>query len=280
MEKVKIFVCAHKNSSEIRRSYPYIPIQGGVIKSNFDLGFARDDFGDNISAKNNRYSEWSVIYWIWKNCKDVEYIGLNHYRRYFDINITVDNVDELMKDIDLIAVRKHNMSKRSRLKDLASMTSQEDAYLFADSILTICPDCKDALLKYLYDSRRSYPYSMFLMRREQFEDYCNFIFPILFDLESRIKEHGYSRQQRALGYFGEFSLGLYIYYRNLRVKGVNAVGSGEEHANSSHLKDILRKGYQFVNKIIELPCTCPQNIFVPDVIRNGLKNDGIVLKSI
>lgn len=280
MEKVKIFVCAHKNDPEIRKNCPFVPIHGGAINSDLDLGFAGDDSGDNISAKNKRYSEWSVIYWMWKNCKDAEYIGLNHYRRYFDITINADNVDELMNDVDLIAVSKRNMSKRSRLKDLALMTSYEDAYLFVDSILTICPDCKDALLNYLYDSRKSFPYSMFLMRKEQFDDYCNFIFPILFDLESRIRNHGYSRQQRTLGYFGEFSLGLYIFYRNLRVKGVGAFGSGEEQAANSQLQKILRQGFQFVNKILELSYGCPKNIVVPVAIRNGLMNDGIAFRSI
>lgn len=281
MEKVKIFVCAHKNDPEIRTNYPFVPIQGGkALRPSLDLGFDGDDSGDNISIKNNRYSEWSVIYWMWKNCKDVEYIGLNHYRRYFDLTINADNVDDLMKNVDLVAVGKRNLSKRSRLKDLAFVTSQEDAYLFADSVLTIYPDCKDALLRYLYDSRNSYPYSMFLMRREQFDDFCKFAFPILFDLENRIKDHGYSRQQRTLGYFGEYMLGLYVFYRNLKVRGVGAVGSGEGRDNGSLLHKVRLGGFRLVNKILEAPYPCPENIVVSDAVRNGLRNDGITFRSL
>ena len=84
MEKLRIFVCAHKSDPSTRNTLPFVPIQGGKeLHKDIDLGYICDNTGDNISNKNNKYSEWSVIYWIWKNVKDVEYIGLNHYRRYF-----------------------------------------------------------------------------------------------------------------------------------------------------------------------------------------------------
>ncbi len=97
MEKLKIFVCAHKADSQIRNYGSYIPVHGGkALHPEMDLGFEGDNTGDNISEKNRMYSEWSVIYWIWKNCKDAEYIGLNHYRRYFKLDITSENVDTIL----------------------------------------------------------------------------------------------------------------------------------------------------------------------------------------
>ena len=98
MEKLKIFVCAHKSDPSTRNTLPFVPIQGGKeLHKDIDLGYICDNTGDNISNKNNKYSEWSVIYWIWKNVKDVEYIGLNHYRRYFGIDINESNIDKLCK---------------------------------------------------------------------------------------------------------------------------------------------------------------------------------------
>jgi hypothetical protein len=38
----------------------------------------------------------TVLYWGWKNIKNVEYLGLNHYRRYFNADINVHNIDNLM----------------------------------------------------------------------------------------------------------------------------------------------------------------------------------------
>lgn len=277
MEKLKIFVCAHKADPQIRNYAPFVPVHGGkALHPDINLGFIGDDTGDNISDRNSMYSEWSVIYWVWKNCSDVEFIGLNHYRRYFKKTITDENIEKLMEGVDVIAVKRTNKSKCSRLADLAMMTSQEDAYIFADSVLAAHPDSKEALLKYIYDSTESFPYSMFIMRKELFDDYCNFVFPVLFDLEKRIKSHGYSRQQRALGYFGEYSLGLFIYYRNLKVKGIELVGADE--LTGGMIKRVMRGFRNFCYWSIETLIPTPQNIIVPDVIKTGLRNDNIHLK--
>ena len=94
---MKIFVCAHKKDSQIRNYAPYVPVHGGKsLHLDMDLGFNGDNTGDNISERNPLYSEWSVIYWIWKNCQDADYIGLNHYRRYFKQNITEDNIEKVL----------------------------------------------------------------------------------------------------------------------------------------------------------------------------------------
>ena len=279
MQKLKIIVCTHKADSRIRNYAPYVPVHAGkALHPKMDLGFIGDDTGDNISEKNPLYSEWSVIYWAWKNYNDAEYIGFNHYRRYFKINITKDNVETIMGKADLIAMKRINKSRCFRIDDLSRMTSQEDTYLFFDSVLSIHPDCKEALLRYIYNSTEYFFYSMFIMKRELFDEYCNFIFPVLFDLEKRIKPHGYSRQQRALGYFGETSLGLFIYYKNLKVKEVEI--SGTDELTDSKAKIIFRNFRNWINRLLEAPISIPTDIIVPEFIKIGLKNDNIELRKL
>ena len=77
---IKILVAAHKKY-RMPEDKIYFPVQvGSYGKEN--IGFARDDEGDNISQKNPYFCELTGLYWIWKNV-DADYYGLVHYRRYF-----------------------------------------------------------------------------------------------------------------------------------------------------------------------------------------------------
>ena len=38
---------------------------------------------DNIDGRNPWYCELTGLYWLWKN-SDAYYVGLEHYRRYFE----------------------------------------------------------------------------------------------------------------------------------------------------------------------------------------------------
>ena len=83
--KIKILVACHKSDTAIYQNDIYMPIQvGKALHANVELGFQCDNTGDNISEKNDSYCELTAIYWAWKNLKDIDYIGLCHYRRYFD----------------------------------------------------------------------------------------------------------------------------------------------------------------------------------------------------
>lgn len=83
MDKVKILVACHK-PAKVYQDDVYTPIQvGKALHPDLDLGYITDDTGDNISEENPYYCELTAIYWGWKNL-NCEYIGLQHYRRYFN----------------------------------------------------------------------------------------------------------------------------------------------------------------------------------------------------
>lgn len=277
MEKLRIFVCAHKSDPSTRNTLPFVPIQGGKeLHKDIDLGYICDNTGDNISNKNNKYSEWSVIYWIWKNVKDVEYIGLNHYRRYFGIDINESNIDKLMKGKDAIVIKQSNFSKKQRIDDLIKMTSLEDAYIYLDTLLSMRCEYEKQIVDYYYNSRDSVPYSMFVMRKSLFDEFCNFIFPVLFESEKRIRDHGYSRQQRTMGYFGEYSLGLFLHCRNLKSYKVPLLTTINKE------KSILNKVKILVHstcyRIMDRFSRTPKHFIVPECLYPGLKQDSIPLR--
>lgn len=57
-----------------------IPIQLGYHETNIDMGIQKDNEGDNRALKHPLYSEYSGIYWLWKNIS-ADYKGMLHHRR-------------------------------------------------------------------------------------------------------------------------------------------------------------------------------------------------------
>lgn len=60
----------------------YLPVQVGAALAQKELGFQRDDEGENISVKNPQYCELTAQYWAWKNLTGPQVMGLVHYWRW------------------------------------------------------------------------------------------------------------------------------------------------------------------------------------------------------
>jgi len=64
-----------------------------------------EDNGLSIIKYNNRINELTGLYWIWKNDNN-PYVGLSHYRRYFNNNgMRLEKLDaqKIMQNYDIIA---------------------------------------------------------------------------------------------------------------------------------------------------------------------------------
>ena len=83
MKNIIIFICAHKEVPLPPHPY-FLPIQAGAALHETIPGYQPDSEGENISSKNPHFCELTCHYWAWKNLKNVDIVGLNHYRRYFD----------------------------------------------------------------------------------------------------------------------------------------------------------------------------------------------------
>ena len=87
MYSVKIVIATHKKY-RMPTDLMYLPLHVGAEgKKNgdgkdLDLGYTKDNTGDNISNLNASFCELTGLYWAWKNL-DTDYIGLAHYRRHF-----------------------------------------------------------------------------------------------------------------------------------------------------------------------------------------------------
>ncbi len=229
------------------------PIQVGKALSEIDLGFIKDDAGDNISIKNPTYCELTALYWVWKNSDQItsEFIGLSHYRRYFclpqmvkkkKLFFKVDRPDrrdvyikpltnaelnkvgtaELQKEFQShlkgqkIIVAKESPMGSNKLYDFNIKDNyifnhiREDWFLLEAAINKVHPDYIDFAKNYFETAKKMYCFNMFIGSKKFLTDYCEWLFPILTELENTVKLSEYPYQRRLFGFMAERLLNLYI----------------------------------------------------------------------
>lgn len=115
-----------------------IPIQVGAALTEQEICDVRDNMGENISEKNNIYSECTALYWMWKNAPKTDYIGLCHYRRHF--KMSKDDFAGLVdSDMDVLVTTPTFVNETIH-SFFSEFIPQADEDYFLRAIETICPE--------------------------------------------------------------------------------------------------------------------------------------------
>lgn len=219
-EKVKIIVATHKKYRMPEDSM-YLPLQVGAAVNTCNLGYQRDDTGDNISVKNPSFCELTGLYWAWKNV-DADYIGLVHYRRYFTNKkdkdvwkriLTYDELDSYIKDKDVFVPKKRRYYIETLYSHYAHTHYAEHLDVTRKIIQMKYPQYLksfDRVMKQTY----GHMFNMFIMKREMMDSYCTWLFDILFELERKIEIDTLSVfQQRCFGRISEIIFNVWLDYQ-------------------------------------------------------------------
>lgn len=203
---------------DISRFHWEMPIQVGTELTTERICKICDDEGDNISAKNQEYCELTALYWIWKHDLS-KYKGLCHYRRHFEL-------DEIMlsklslSDIDVIlTIPIFNFPSVGVVYKQDHIP--EDWDVMMEAIQKIAPDYCDTA-KRLQDGIYYYGYNMFIARQEIFDDYCEWLFPILTYCEKYCGKKKDRYQNRYAGFLAERLLSIYFMHHEGEYKIVHA----------------------------------------------------------
>lgn len=184
------------------------PIQLGAVFSDVRLCDITDDTGDNISRLNNDFSECTALYWIWKNDKEGDYIGLFHYARYIDIS--EDELSQLNNaGIDMVITVPMMSGKPVKDFFCPEYVSAMDWELMEETIIRHFPEYRKTLEEY----NRVFCYpgaNMSIMRREIFDDYAKFAFTVALNIASYYEKNGIIRNDRYAGYIMENLLALFV----------------------------------------------------------------------
>lgn len=227
---IKILVATHKKYW-MPEDKVYLPIHVGK-EGKQDLGYIGDNTGNNISIKNPNYCELTAIYWAWKNL-EADYIGLVHYRRYFtkhnfrncekkkqDI-LTKNNFENILKDVDIIVPDKRKYYIETIRSHYNHSYYEKDLHETECIIKEIYPEYSRAFNKVM-NRTWAHMFNMFVMRKDYFDEYCEWLFKILFELEKRIDISSYTTMEaRVFGFISELLLDVWLETKQVKFKEVN-----------------------------------------------------------
>lgn len=231
---IKIIVATHKKYW-MPNDDVYLPIHVGK-EGKKDLGYIGDNTGNNISVKNANYCELTGLYWAWKNIK-TDYIGLCHYRRYFaSKNIYTNNIkkkkavilrredyEKLLKKYDIILPVKRNYYIETVRSQYEHAHNKRDLDETERIVAEIYPEYSEAFEK-IMGKTKLHILNMFVMRKEVFNQYCCWLFDILFELEKRIDVSNYNQYDaRVFGFISERLFNVWIEEQQLKIKEVPIV---------------------------------------------------------
>ena len=241
-QDVRIFISAHK-PVDLFDSSILQPVQVGCALrgDRFNWSFY-DDEGNNISDQNAMYCELTTQYWAWKNTQS-DYVGFCHYRRYFDFNperhaeneygeimdsfidassqaeycLDDASISAFVKQYDVVTTERKDIC--AYLGKGATLRSQYDAAdkLYVEDLDKIVAILKKQHPEYGQDADAFLAghigrfCNMFIMKREIFNDYCAWLFPLLEEFVATTDMSLYSVEGvRTPGHLAERLLNIYL----------------------------------------------------------------------
>jgi len=165
-----------------------------------------DDTGQNISLKNRTYCEMCAVYWAFKNqwkLGNPDYIGNFHYRRHLSFlksqesdhflteyvseeyqnehGLNAEQIKKVVKNYDLILNRIALANVRYNFTRTCKQP-EKNLDIALEVIRTKFPEYYSSAQNVLSSGKIHYC-NMFIMKKEIFNEYCNFIFGVIEEVE-------------------------------------------------------------------------------------------------
>ena len=251
-DSVEIYVVYHKPAPLVKNEV-LIPIRAGKsLKTEegeeITDEMIGDDTGFHISDKNDRYSELTALYWIWKNSK-ADIVGLMHYRRFLELSpsgvFSIDNDNSMenfhglqrqnilryMQKYDIIVPEKWEQDVGRNIYEQYKLQNYiEDLYVVTLYIKHKYPEMGKAFEKFLKQKWWSGS-NIFIAKKEVIDQYCAWLFDILFNVDKDLdidhskfdhdeRHHptNYAYQRRAPGFIAERLFSFWLDYNKDKYK--------------------------------------------------------------
>ena len=231
MKNIKVVIATHKKY-EIPKDKLYLPVQVGA-EGKDGLGYQKDNEGKNISKKNPNFCELTGLYWAWKNLK-ADYIGLAHYRRHFSskkINkkdlfnsvLTFNEADEIFNEVDIITSKKRKYYIENLYSHYKHTMYIEPLDITGEIVKDKYPEYYEEFNK-LSKRTSAHMFNMFIMKKDKLDEYCTWLFDILFELEKKVDVKKYdSFHARFYGRVSELLFDVWLNTKGYSYKEVKVM---------------------------------------------------------
>lgn len=245
-DNLDIFIASHKVFSPIVKNPQYkIVYSSNIINPNTNLLSYYCDC--NLPVKDLFYSEIAMFMELPNIVKLKEYIGTCHYRRYFLFKDNIPDMHKIFHEYDAIAAKPLTLLTNVR-EQYGEFHNIDDLNIAQDIIHEKMPQYMNAF-NAVMESNILFPYNMFIMRRQDFLEYIEFIRTILNEYLKRIKYDVSSHilanmkqyikdfypnnqiwyQYRIGGYLAERLTNVYFLYKFKRIKTYNVIISENKY---------------------------------------------------
>lgn len=249
---MSMYIVTHKEIFE-RIPVGYQPLLVGAEINGKKKEYINDNEGLSISEKNKNYCELTGLYWIWKNSSEKN-VGISHYRRYFSEKlenkaykhiqvllgtlkpISLWKLDKYLEDFDIIVPKKECYTI-SVEKQYAQCHNIVDLNETKKIINNLTPEYLEAFNKVMKGHCMSM-YNMVYTRKELFDDYCEWLFKILFELEKNIDISDYNNYQaRVFGFISERLFNVWLEKNSeLTIKYIDVYNIAELNRKNTLIK--------------------------------------------
>ena len=246
---MSVYIITHKKFEQPKVD-GYKSILVGAYKGHI-FGDFYDDVGINISEKNSFYCELTGVYWLWKNIKD-DYIGIVHYRRYFSKSInrhkilSEKDIKKKLADYDIILPNKVNIfqSLGERLGE-AYKNDPSLMPLIREAVEKNYPDDLAVYDRVMADTE-AYFCNMMICSKSLFDEYCEWLFPMLSFIEEHVDMTGYDDYQKRLyGFISERLLTVWVEKKKLNVCEIGMINTDKYEGVKKEFLKGLRRVYSF-----------------------------------
>ena len=244
---LKIFIMAHQDFINYRYNpaYTIVADDESQLKNKYKLNIIYANKGKLYNMRR-AYGEMSRLYYIYQLYKkgtiSSKYIGMNQYRRYFVFTDNIPDPDEMFKNNDVI-LGNPNFKRKGMRFQFCKYHICEKYDEIIDIIKKLKPEYYETALK-TSQEKRVFLNNMFIMKKEDFLKYCEFIYDILFEFDKR---NNFKTDEDVLNYVKKFFQTNHSIYYQSRMQGFlcERVANIFYHYNFKRIGTFYFKNFEF-----------------------------------